>query len=198
MQLLSTNKKYGLAPKIIHWTSAALFIASYVVVYFVIWFMDDMSADALPVLNVHWALGLLLGALVIPRRIFAVLGQRPQDLSASPLEHAAAKAVHFLLYGLLISMSLTGYLGTGAPTNFGLFEVPGFNETYAFNWLSQQLNVGWKEFEAPVDVIHHFLGKWVAWGVVAAHIAAALYHHFVRQDDVLKRMLPSLDRQKGV
>ncbi len=42
----------------------------------------------------------------------------------------------------------------------------------------------------PIDVVHHFLGKWVVWGVVALHVAAALFHHRVRRDDVLTRMLP--------
>ena len=48
----------------------------------------------------------------------------------------------------------------------------------------------WDEFEAPVDAVHHFLGKFVAWGVVALHVAAALYHHWVRRDGVLQRMWP--------
>ncbi|GKT18205.1 hypothetical protein AVHY2522_17935 [Acidovorax sp. SUPP2522] len=38
--------------------------------------------------------------------------------------------------------------------------------------------------------MHHFLGQWVAWIVVVLHVAAALFHHHVRRDDVLKRMLP--------
>ncbi len=40
-----------------------------------------------------------------------------------------AHVAHGGLYGLMIAMPLTGYLGTGAPTDFGLFSVTGFNET---------------------------------------------------------------------
>ena len=52
------------------------------------------------------------------------------------------------------------------------------------------------KLRAPVDVVHHFLGKWVAWGVVGLHVLAALYHHRVRKDDVLTRMLPQ-GRRRG-
>jgi len=38
--------------------------------------------------------------------------------------------------------------------------------------------------------VHSFLGKWVAWVLVALHVGAALMHHFVRHDTVLRRMLP--------
>nr|WP_283812591.1 cytochrome b/b6 domain-containing protein [Bradyrhizobium aeschynomenes] len=50
--------------------------------------------------------------------------------------------------------------------------------------------VSWEAFEPPVDAIHHFVGKWIAWVVVGLHIAAALFHHLVRRDGVLTRMLP--------
>jgi cytochrome b561 len=87
-------------------------------------------------------------------------------------------------------MPLTGYIGTGTPTDFGLFTVTGFNETATFHGVSQTFGLSWDAFEAPVDVLHHFIGKWIAWGVVALHVGAALYHHWVRRDDVLVRMLP--------
>ena len=37
------------------------------------------------------------------------------------------------------------------------------------------------------------LHRWVGWLVIALvlmHVSAALYHHFIRRDAVLKRMLP--------
>ncbi|WP_342650794.1 cytochrome b/b6 domain-containing protein [Pseudomonas sp. REB1044] len=85
---------------------------------------------------------------------------------------------------------MTGYLGTGAPTDFGLFSVTGFDSTALFVWISKTFDLSYEAFEAPLDVVHHFLGKWVAWVVVALHIAAAAFHHWGRRDDVLKRMLP--------
>lgn len=152
--------------------------------------MDDTSPESWPVLNVHWILGLLVGFLVLPRLLWRLLNVQPEDPPGSPIEHWLAHIAHWGLYGLMIVMPLTGYLGTGAPTDFGLFSVTGFNETPLFAWISRSFDLSWEAFEEPIDVVHHFVGKWIAWVVVGLHIAAALFHHLVRRDKVLVRMLP--------
>lgn len=190
MQWRNTPAGFGVLAKFFHWTSAAAFIAAYLVVYYVIWFMDESLPESWPVLNVHWALGLLVGFLVLPRLLWRVLDVQPKAPPGSPLEHRLAHAAHWGLYGLLIALPLTGYLGTGAPTDFGLFSVTGFDETGVFAWISQTYGLTWDTFEEPIDLVHHFLGKWVAWVIVGLHVAAAVFHHRVRRDDALKRMLP--------
>ncbi|WP_369943375.1 cytochrome b [Xanthomonas medicagonis] len=190
MQWRNTASRFGFLAKLFHWTTAAAFIGAYVVVYYVIWCMDDTSDASLPVLNIHWALGLLVGFLVLPRLLWRWLDVQPDDPPGSALEHRLAHAAHLGLYALLIVMPLTGYVGTGAATDFGLFRVTGFNDTALFGWISRHYQLSWEAFEAPIDAVHHFIGKWIAWLVVALHVAAALFHHWVRRDDVLARMLP--------
>ena len=190
MQWRNTATRFGALAKFFHWTSAAAFIGAYAVVYYVIWFMDDTSDASLPVLNIHWVLGLLVGFLVLPRLLWRLLDVQPADPPGPPIEHALAHAAHWGLYGLLIVMPLTGYLGTGAPTDFRLFTVTGFNDTALFGWIGRTWGVGWEAFEAPIDAVHHFIGQYVAWAVVLLHVGAALYHHRVRRDGVLVRMLP--------
>ncbi|MCK2119215.1 MULTISPECIES: cytochrome b [Pseudomonas] len=191
MHWRNTNTRFGALAKFFHWTNAAAFIGAYIVVYYVIWFMDyETQPESLLVLNIHWVLGLLVGFLVLPRLLWRLLDVQPEEPPGSKLEHRLAHVAHVGLYGLLIVMPLTGYLGTGEPTNFGLFTVTGFNETSLFAWISHTFDVTWEAFEAPIDVVHHFIGKWVAWGVVVLHVAAALLHHWVRRDNVLTRMLP--------
>lgn len=186
----NNSNAFGFLTKFFHWTSAAAFIGAYIAVYYVIWFMDDTLPESWPILNIHWALGLLVGFLILPRLVWRLLEIQPQSPSNSPFEHKLAQLAHYVLYALLIIMPLTGYLGTGAPTNFGIFTITGFNETSLFQWISHTFHLSWEAFEAPLDLIHHFIGKWVAWGVVCLHIIAALFHHWVRKDNVLKRMLP--------
>ena len=41
MQWRNTATHFGVLAKFFHWTTAAAFIAAYIVVYYVIWFMDD-------------------------------------------------------------------------------------------------------------------------------------------------------------
>jgi len=190
MQWHNSAARFGALAKLFHWTSAAAFIGAYLVVYYVIWFMNDTTPESLPVLSIHWALGLLVGFLVVPRLLWRLWDMQPEQPAGSAWEKALAHAAHTGLYGLLITMPLTGYIGTGAPTDFGLFSVTGFNETRLFGWIGHAFGVDWETFEAPVDAVHHFLGKFVAWGVVSLHVTAALFHHWVRRDDVLNRMLP--------
>jgi cytochrome b561 len=40
------------------------------------------------------------------------------------------------------------------------------------------------------DTTHVFLA-WSAIVLIPVHLGGALYHHFIRRDDILKRMLPS-------
>ncbi len=196
MQWRNSPTRFGFIAKFFHWASAAAFLAAYPVVYYVICFMDDSKPESWPVLNIHWVLGLLVGILVLPRLLWRLFDAQPQAVPGSALEHSLAQAAHWGLYGLLILQPLTGYLGTGAATNFGLSSITGFNESALFTWISQHYGLSWEAFEAPLDWVHHFIGKWVAWVVVGLHVAAAVFHHRVRHDDVLKRMLPSLPGRK--
>lgn len=190
MRWKNTTSEFGALTKLFHWTSAAAFIAAYLVVYYVIWFMDDSSDESLPVLNIHWVLGLFVGFSVLPRLFWRLVNVQPEQPHGSAIEHRLAQLAHAGLYGLLILMPLTGYIGTDASTDFGLFKVASFRETMLFGWIEGGLGISWEAFEPPVDAIHHFVGKWIAWPVVGLHIAAALFHHTIRRDDVLTRMLP--------
>lgn len=192
IEIRNSRERYGALAKFFHWTSAGAFIGAYLVVYYVIWFMDDTQPESLPVLNVHWALGVVVGFLVIPRIVWRALNVEPEMPESSVAEHILAQCAHSALYLLMILMPLTGYIGTGAPTDFGLFSVTAFNETRLFSLFSSVTGISWETFEPPVDAFHHFAGKWIAWGVVGLHIAAALMHHFVRRDNVLVRMIPGM------
>ena len=190
MQWQGSPHRFGALAKFFHWTSAAAFIGAYLVVYYVIWFMNDELPETLVVLNVHWMLGILVGALVLPRLLWKMLDVQPDDPPGSALEHRLAHAAHWGLYGLLIVLPVTGYVGTSMATDFGLFTVPCFRDTAMFEWMTATFGITWERFEPPVDAVHHFVGKWVAWLVVVLHVVAALFHHRVRKDNVLVRMLP--------
>ena len=49
--------------------------------------------------------------------------------------------------------------------------------------------ISFETFENPIDFIHkEVLGAWLVWMLIAGHVMAALYHHFVRKDRTLKKM----------
>ncbi|MBF0213859.1 MAG: cytochrome b [Magnetococcales bacterium] len=129
----------------------------------------------------HRSLGLLVFALAVIR-----LGWRwrhpPPPLPADTpnWEHQAALWTHRLLYALMFLLPITGYLISTADgrgvTLFGWFEVPALLEPD-------------KERATRVGQLH--LGAAILFsGLVAMHVAAALKHHFINRDGILRRMWP--------
>ena len=202
--LKNTAERFGAVAKCFHWTMAVAFILAYIVVYYVIWFIDPETSIkpalfgiepngelVIPILNIHWVLGVSIGVLVIPRLIWRWINVEPSPVPGSALEHLLAKLAHWALYLFMILMPLTGYLNTYDPTNFGLFIIPAFRETALFHWIATTWQLTAEQVETPIFSIHKFLGDWVVWVVVLLLIAAALFHHRVRKDATLVRMLPA-------
>lgn len=202
--LKNTAERFGAVAKCFHWTMAAAFILAYIVVYYVIWFIDPETsikpalfgiepdgALVVPILNIHWVLGVSIGILVIPRLVWRLVNEEPTRVPGSALEHVLARLAHWALYLFMILMPLTGYLNTYDPTHFGLFVIPAFRETALFQWIASTWQITAEQVETPIFAVHKFLGDWVVWVVVLLHAAAAFFHHHVRKDATLTRMLPT-------
>lgn len=128
--------------------------------------------------SLHIVMGASLAVVLIVRLAWRLSGKR----ILPPLEHGplalAAQAMHGLLYILLATVVIIGvrYELVRGDSLFGLWSVPSI---------------------APGDkALRESVGDWHALAanavVIAAalHAAAALYHHFVRRDATLRRMLP--------
>ncbi len=174
----SAAPAYTMTARVLHWVTA-LVITLMIPLGVIIG--NDWGG---PLQNAIYALHESLGALLIPL-VLARLGHRlanpplplPQDIPA--LQRFAAHMTHVALYALLVAQPLLGWIATsasGAPvTVLGLFALPPIApEDRAF---SEQL-----------FVLHGLIGLSIA-GLVAAHVGAALYHHLVRRDRVLMRMI---------
>jgi cytochrome b561 len=90
--------------------------------------------------------------------------------------------VHYALYILLIVIPILGWLNASFRgfdvSLFGMFTLPKPIPARAsgFAWTGD---------------IHIFISYYVLLPVAGLHIAAALYHEFIRHDGVLRRMLPA-------
>lgn len=97
----------------------------------------------------------------------------------SPLLNWIARTTHWLLYLLLIAFPLMGWANAssrGWPVSlFGVVPLPALS--------SKGSQLG----HTLGDM--HQLFAWVLIAMVALHVAAALYHHFIIKDDTLRRML---------
>ncbi|MDE2513554.1 MAG: cytochrome b/b6 domain-containing protein, partial [Alphaproteobacteria bacterium] len=94
---------------------------------------------------------------------------------------AAAEAAHVLLYLLVFALLLSGWANAVAHnwtiTLFWTVTVPAVLPAGAA-WVR------------TVGELHSTI-VWVLLGLVGLHVAAALGHHFILGDNVLRRMLPA-------
>ncbi len=90
----------------------------------------------------------------------------------------------------MILLPVTGYLGTGLATDFfWLFEIPRFADTAVFEFVVfATMGLTFEQFEVPIGFVHKKGGAYLFWVLILGHACAALYHHFIRKDDVLRRM----------
>ncbi len=169
---------YTPTARVLHWVTAALVLTMVPVGIIIANEWGGKLQDAL--YSLHKSVGALLLALVVVRLAYR-LTHKPPPLPGDipPVQRLAAQAMHWVLYALLIVQPLLGWAGTSAypapvPV-FGLFELPPLLAPNRA--LSEQLLS-----------VHGLVGLTIA-GLAALHIGAALFHHFVRRDRVLLRMI---------
>jgi cytochrome b561 len=178
---------YSATARFFHWLIALLIAVMAVTGFAMVYRGKDLNIwDSLTnnLYSTHKALGLVILALVILRLFYRLVVGRPADeATITPFQRMASHTVHWSLYVLLIAIPIGGWLGVSlfpALDVFGLFQIPAL--TSPNKALSEQ--VLWV----------HGLAAYILLSLIAIHVAAALYHHIIRGDGVLTRMLPSLRR----
>lgn len=195
MALRNTSDRYGSVAITLHWLVATLFLVSYVSVYYRHWFTERNTPENLLALDIHLAVGVTIGAFVLLRVLWRLTNPSPRLAPGPGWEHLAARLGHLLLYMAMIAMPVTGYLGTGRATDLVLFKVPAFKDTAWYEWLvfevlGKDFDYTFKDFEAPLDFLHKDVGgALLVWILIVIHVAAAIYHHRVKRDNTLNRML---------
>ena len=177
---LKNTDRWGTTSQLLHWTIAVLILSIGAV---------GLVMGELPrspkwfwVYTLHKSLGLTVLALVLVRIAWRLYAGAPPPVEGTPRWQARlASLTHGAIYVLILAMPLSGWLYDSAsglrPFRwFGLAEVPKLSPPH----------------EALADAMHetHELLFWGLIALVIGHAGAALYHHFVRRDATLARMLP--------
>jgi cytochrome b561 len=172
-------ERYGPVAQALHWLIAALIFVMLGLGYY----MEDLpeGTGKLELYGLHKSIGItvaLLAALRLVWRLFHPPPSLPAGMRS--WERRAAGVVHALLYLMLFVQPLIGFLqsnAAGAPV--GLW---GF-------WLLPPLIGPDEPLSETLAGLHTVGGNFLAI-LVIVHVGAALRHHFVLKDDVLRRMLP--------
>lgn len=159
-----------------HWLTAALVVAAFCLGLLVDVFPESWEDG---VVNAHKLIGVGILCLAVLRLAWRTGHKPPAALPIGWLLERVASVSHVLLYGLMVAVPLIGLAfatWSGQGINFGLFAVaPLMQENEA---VARQIG----------EV--HELAAYALVGLASLHAVAALWHHFVRKDDVLRRMLP--------
>jgi cytochrome b561 len=170
---------YTSTAKLLHWTVVVLLIAQFIFA----WTMPEIKRNT-PVttlISLHFTFGVIILAVAALRLLWRLThAEPPPEDGMPPWQLQTARIVHGLLYLLLFVVPILGWINAsyrGMPiVMFGL-ELPNLIARRAAGW-------GW------TGDVHSVLAQYGMLALVGLHVAAALYHHFLRRDGVLQRMLP--------
>lgn len=140
-----------------------------------------MLARAGQLFSWHKTLGLAVFLLAAIRILWAISQPRPGLLNAERrFEAGAAETVHWLLYGSLVAMPLTGWAHHAATEGYAPILWP-FGQGLPFVPKDMAL--------AEVLGIMHRVSGWVMGAAIALHVVGALKHHLIDRDATLRRMV---------
>lgn len=145
---------------------------------------------AFEVYQLHKSVGLTVFALSIVRLAWRLTHKTPAlPIGMTGVERITAHAAHWVFYGLMLSLPISGWLMVsasplGLPTLY--FSGPQIPHLEALAHMSMNDKKLW---ESQLKEIH----EWLAYGgmaLIALHVAAALRHQFMLKDGLMARMLP--------
>lgn len=179
MHWRTTQHGWGAISILIHWTTVLVVFGLFGLG---LWMVDLTYYDAwyheAPAL--HKSIGILLFILTLLRIIWRRIEGKPAPLPThSATERVIARRVHMLIYVLLISIMLFGYL---IPTADG-------RPIEVFDWFVVPATLhGIHRQEDIAGAIHLWLAV-ILISLVIVHALGALKHHLLDKDPTLKRML---------
>lgn len=180
MGLKNTNARYNRLSISLHWLMVLLIAAVYALIELRgIYPRGSEPREAMKMW--HFMLGLSVLLLVLIRiGVRFGSGKAPVITPAiTNWQALLAKVVHLALYALMLGLPLAGWFIlslSGKPIPFFGLELPA-------------LATENKELAKTIEEIHETAGK-VGYGLIGLHAVAVLFHHYIRRDSTLKRMLP--------
>lgn len=185
MSLSNSPTRYGAVTKTFHWLTA-LGILAMIPLGIMASDAPFDTAEALArkarLFSIHKTLGVFLFFLAMARILWALSQPKPAPLHPERrLETLLAEVVHWLLYGALVVVPLSGWVHHAATTGFAPIWWP-FGQSLPFVPKDQAL--------ADLAAGLHIVFERVLVLSLLLHIAGALKHAIWDRDATLRRMLP--------
>ena len=178
VRLRNTVDSWGAAARGLHWLTAALILAQFVIGTIA----EEMKLTPakLDLFIWHKSIGVTILLLAVVRLAWRLASPPPELPDATPeWERKLAGLAHWVLYGLIFAVPLSGWwVSDASRVPFQAFFLVPMPDFIAADRALQ---------EAAAEV--HEVMTMALLFVVIVHVGAALRHHFLLRDDVLRRML---------
>lgn len=177
MSAKNTNNSYGWVAKTFHWGMFLIILGQF-------WLGSNFKEEqfeGMGLNRLHFSVGILILFLILLRFAWRAKNPVPEfPEGTGKFQALGAHGLHILFYVLLISLPIAGIVIVqakgGSPSLFGIFNIPTL--------------VDKAESTAELAALMHGIFAKTTFFAVIIHIAMAMYHNFVKKDNVLKRMLP--------
>ena len=175
---------YSGAARHLHWLTSAFVLAMIPMGFYMVYRGEVTKFDALTniLYDSHKLSGFILLWIVVARLTYRLAKGAPaSEPTLEPWQKTVSHFTHWGLYALLLIVPILGWIGVSlypALSIHGWFSLPALASP------NQKMS------ETVLNL--HKLGAIILALIVVTHISAALFHHFIRKDGVLRRMLPGL------
>ncbi|MFN7098220.1 MAG: cytochrome b [Gammaproteobacteria bacterium] len=173
MSLMNTKDSFGSITRTLHWLLAVLVIGMLTVGLL----LSDIGSPL--VYKIHKFTGLVVLTVAIISILWNMCNVRPGYDAMPRIQEILAKSVHHLLLLCVVIMPLSGWVfstAAGKPPMLGSLALP-----MPFIPHDPEL-VHWGV------TVHGFIAN-ILIGLIVIHTLAALTHHFILKDNILKRMV---------
>jgi len=169
-------RTYNAVAKILHWSIAVLIVVQLGIG----WTMPEIHKDTRPDGEIGWhlAIGVFIVLLVAARVVWRAVRPPTGTDSDRGAMRRLASATHILLYLLMIVVPVLGWANAGSRdwvVGIGPLHLP-------------RIMAAGSKLGHELGDIHGDLAMVLA-VTIALHVAAGVYHQFIRKDDTLLRMM---------
>jgi cytochrome b561 len=181
----NTARTWGWPARLLHWFMGGVIVFMLGLGFYTAEFVTDVY-EKFSLVQLHKSWGFVVFALALVRLVWRLSGRTPQlPAGVGRLPRLAARGGHLALYTLMVAMPLTGWLMASASTLQDLYGIK--NMVFALFEMPDPFIPG----DAALEAIFADLHFWCAIAlltVLGVHGGAAIKHHFIDRDDVLRRM----------
>jgi cytochrome b561 len=168
-------KRYHPLLVTLHWLLALMIITMLLIGMLSLKWMPNNPAKLLP-LGFHMATGILILILMLIRLVVRLTTKKPEPATAgNRFLDTIGNLTHYALYLFAILMALSG-ISTAAQAD--LFKI-------VFGASGTPLPIDF--FIYPVRYVHGYIAL-ILIALIVLHFGAAMYHQFIRKDNLLSRM----------